>query len=149
MIYNHHTSPLGNQLPTFTKFENYLLESLTVREFTANEFAVLLTLIRLSAGFHQEYATISLKGLDRRIGIDKANLSRIVKKLRNDNVLLVIKGNHGAKYKIRPVDQWKTPLKKGVVVPFDHDCTEEDFADDEKFLDLDEISTSSQKNKCC
>ena len=131
MIYNHHTSPPLNQIPVFVKFDTYVLESITARQFSSNEKDVLHTLIRLSAGFHQEYATISLKGLDRRIGIDKANLSRIVKKLRNDNVLLVKKGKHGAKYKIRPVDQWKTPLKKGVVVPVAHFYTpgEEDFTE--------------------
>jgi phage replication O-like protein O len=73
----------------YTRIANELLEQIYQITLSAYEYRVLLYLIRKTYGFHRKQAAISLSQFERETGIDRRNVHRAIKRLQNQNIVIV------------------------------------------------------------
>ena len=104
-------SSTSNEAPVFVKFETYLLESIAARNFGSSEISILLTIVRLTTGFHRDTSLISLNGFENRTGIEKSNIPRVINELLDKRVISRKKNGYGYKYEVLPVLAWRVSLR--------------------------------------
>lgn len=73
----------------FTRIANELLEAMALTDLTGHQFRVLLTVIRLTYGYHKKLAPISNKNFRSMTGLTKSRVSQVVNQLVNSNIIIV------------------------------------------------------------
>ncbi len=118
----------------YTRIANELLEALGRARLTEREFRIVLAVIRLTYGFNQKQARISLQQLAELTGMDKANIHRTLKRLEAAQVLTIRKAGRRLEIAIqKDYEKWllspsttKAPkakpakAEKPVIVPVDN-----------------------------
>jgi len=106
-------------IPTFVKFDSYLLKSMQTRDFTPTEKSILTEIVIKTAGFHRDSAIISLSVFEANTGIAERHASPAIQSLldmgvidRQDTPLGL-----GHRYTIQNVDSWQVPFRPMVKPP--------------------------------
>ena len=110
--------PEGN----FTIISNDILEALAATRIKGEAMQVLLVIVRKTYGWHKKNDDISLSQFVEATGINKQNVSRAIKRLKNMNMIFIQKDNDSLSKKItatcnyavnQDISTWK-PLSKKI-----------------------------------
>lgn len=74
----------------YTRIANELLEQISAANFTASEYKIILTVIRLTYGFQRKSASVSLDTLADACNIHRRTVSKEIKKLIENGVLIEV-----------------------------------------------------------
>lgn len=95
-----------------TRIANELLEAMCRAGFSARQWAVVMAVVRKTYGYGKKGDDIGLGQLEHMTGIDKGNLSRVVRELADMRVISRSEGMFGHKLAInKRYSQWR--LKSG------------------------------------
>ena len=73
----------------YTRIANELLEALCLAKLSANEYKVVLCIIRHTYGYGKTSTELSIKQISLIVGIDPCNVSKIITKLAKNNIITV------------------------------------------------------------
>lgn len=73
---------------SFTRIHNAILEALVQYDFTSQEYACLLYLLRMTYGYNRKEIKLSNGDISKATGIDSANISRTMRRLADSNVVV-------------------------------------------------------------
>ncbi|MGE8078120.1 replication protein [Peribacillus loiseleuriae] len=95
---------------SFTKVDNSLLEGIQKYKFTTNQLKIIMVVWRYTFGFHRKAHELSLSFFEEATYLDRKSVSRSLKSLKENKVLIEIqrsKGNKGAMLAINTnLNQW-------------------------------------------
>lgn len=91
-----------------TRIANELLEAMCRAGFSARQWAVVMAVVRKTYGYGKKGDDIGLGQLEQMTGIDKGNLSRVVRELADARVLTRTEGMFGHKLGVnKRYAQWR------------------------------------------
>lgn len=76
---------------TFTKFPNYILEKIMRSKLNGTQYAIVLTVLRYTEGFHRGDHELAVSFIAGATKLNSVNINRQINKLVEMNVLLKIK----------------------------------------------------------
>ena len=76
----------------YTRIANSLMKAICNSNFTAREVKILLCIIRYTYGFHEKSHQLSLSFIEKYTGIDRAHISRALRRLHECHVITISKG---------------------------------------------------------
>lgn len=103
---------------TYTKVPNCLIEAMMNYRFNLTEHKIIWFIIRKTYGWNKDLAFISYGTLAKRLGCDVRYIKRLIKRLKNNQVILIAKT---AKINLIGLNQdyqswrlWKTKKADGI-----------------------------------
>ena len=92
----------------FTKIDNDLFEAILRYPFTKRELNIVLAVIRKTTGFNKRMDDLSLSQIGKMTGINESNISRTIRDLSKNKVLLKQQGKYAANIGVNSKHQeWK------------------------------------------
>lgn len=92
----------------YTRIANELLEAITRTSFTKVEMKVLNVIIRKTFGYNKKKDVISLSQFEHATGTGKANISRAIKNLLDNNVIISNKNRFDRDYELnKHYTEWR------------------------------------------
>lgn len=133
----------------YTPIANELLEAFYQRSFTAAEFKIILFVMRYTYGFSRKEHELSLNYISKGIGVSKRYVSSALKKLIEDNILLVVKEHGDTASRVMKInknfEQWKS---RAIVQQMKYSSTveaENNTTDELQFNTTDELEFYQDK----